>query len=303
MFTQEEIDAEPSEVRKFLMRDRNEKEERDAKRLRFTLKWGIAGVCLPVFLVLGLAFKPWYTVDPGYVGVVTQFGAVQPDVLLSGLHGRIPVRDSIHQVYVGTNRVDEKLAASSNDKQVVTVDFVLNYHVTPGAAVKVFRDLGNDEVNRVIYPSMVEAAKATVSQFDTNALVTQRDIVNTKIGEAVRAKLAPYGIAVDGTSLLNIDFSKQYNDAIEAAAAAQQRAIQAQNEVRQATFDAQKKVVQSEADVQVAQNQAKANDILGKSLAENPSILEKLRIQTWDGHYPQTMLGGGIPMIQLGGNK
>lgn len=301
MFTQEEIDGEASPARKAMMQERNERERREKARLRSTIRWATFGILAPVLLVLGLAFKPWYVVDPGYVGVVTNFGAVQPDVLPSGLHARTPVRDSIHQVYVGTNRVDEKLAASSNDKQVVTVDFVLNYHVTPAAAVRIFRDLGNDEVNRVIYPSMVEAAKATVSQFDTNALVTQRDIVNAKIGEAVRTKLAPYGIAVDGTSLLNIDFSKQYNDAIEAAAAAQQRAIQAQNEVRQATFEAQKAVVKSEADVQVATNQAKANDIIGKSLADNPSILEKLRIQTWDGHYPQYMMGNAIPMIQVGG--
>lgn len=301
MYSQADIDGEASPARKAMMIDKNRREQEENDRIWRITKWVGGSVLFVVFLLAFLAFKPWYTVDPGYVGVVTQFGAVQPDVLLSGLHGRTPIRDSIHQVYVGTNRVDEKLAASSNDKQVVTVDFVLNYHVTPSAAVRVFRDLGNDEVNRVIYPSMVEAAKATVSQFDTNSLVTQRDLVNAKIGEAVRAKLAPYGIAVDGTSLLNIDFSKQYNDAIEAAAAAQQRAIQAQNEVKQSQFEAQKRVVQSEADVQVAQNQARANDILGKSLADNPSILEKLRIQTWDGHYPQYMMGNAIPMIQVGG--
>lgn len=252
-------------------RQRRLQEEGENARIRTLIKRTVLGVAIPLVLLVGYSMRPVAQVEPGFVGVMTNFGWVSPEVYDSGLHFRIPIRQTMHQVYVGTNRVDEKLAASSNDKQVVTVDFVLNYHVTPAAAVRVFRDLGNDEVNRVIYPSMVEAAKATVSQFDTNGLVTQRDLVNTKIGEAVRTKLAPYGIAVDGTSLLNIDFSRQYNDAIEAAAAAQQKAIQAQNELKQTTYDAQKKVIQAEADVEVATNQAKANDILGKSMATTRS--------------------------------
>jgi prohibitin 2 len=276
-------------------------QDQDEVFLSKMIKRTAIGGAVVLALCIGYGMRPVTQVDPGYVGVMTSFGHVNDEVYGSGLHFRVPVQQTMHQVYVGTNRVDEKLAAASNDKQIVTVDFVLNYHVTPAAAVRVFRDLGNDEVNRVIYPSMVEAAKSTVSQFDTNALVTQRDIVNAKIGDAVRAKLLPYGIAVDGTSLLNIDFSSQYNDAIEAAAAAQQKAIQAQNELKQTQWDAQKKVVQSEADVQVATNQAKANDILGKSMNDNPTVLEKLKIQTWDGHYPQYMMGAGvIPLIQVG---
>jgi len=271
----------------------------DASFLK-VVKWTVGTIIVLILLIMGYSMRPVVTVEPGYVGVVQNFDGLSPEVMPAGLHFRMPVRDTVHPVYVGTARVDEKLAAASNDKQVVTVDFALNYRVNPAAAVSVYRDLSNDPANRIIQPTMVDVAKATISQFDTNQLVTQRDSVNQKITDNLKSRLAPYGITVVSTALLNLDFSQQYNDAIEAAASAQQKSIQAQNELKQTQFDSQKRVIQSQADLEAARNQAQANDLLGKSLEANPAIIEKLKVEKWNGEYPQYMLGGAIPLIQVG---
>jgi prohibitin 2 len=238
-------------------------------------------------------------IHAGYRGVKTTWGAVSEEVLDPGLHFTMPFSQAIHPVYVGINKVEEKLAAASSDKQTVTVDFSLNYHVSPRSVVNIYSNLANDQASRVIQPAMIDTAKAIISHYDTNELINKRDLIGTAIETAMREKLKPFGIEVDKANLLNIDFSPEYNSAIEAAASAQQRAIQSENEVKQAQYDAQKGVVQSAARLQIAENDAKANDIIGKSLADNPSVLEQRKIDKWDGHYPQFVGTGATPFIQV----
>jgi prohibitin 2 len=202
-------------------------------------------------------------------------------------------------VYVGTNRVDEKVAGASNDLQTVNMDIALNYNIDPSRVISIYRDLGNDQASRVIQPSIQEVAKQVLAQYTAEQLITKREEVNGKIAAALATRLRPYGIVAQGTSVINLAFSRAFDEAIEAKITAQQNALRVENEVKQTTYEAQKKVVQSEADLQVANNTAKANDVIGKSLAENPSIVEKMKIEKWDGHYPQYMMGNGVPLVQL----
>ena len=260
---------------------------------------GFMAVSVLIFFILAWMLCPVTIVDGGYRGVMTEFGAVSTTVYEPGPHFRWPIRDTMHQVYVGTNKVDLKVGGASNDLQTVNMDLALNYHIDPSRVITIYRDLGNDEVDRVIYPAIQEISKQVLAQYTAEQLITKREEVNDKISMGLRARLAQYGIIAEGTSVLNFSFSHSFDESIEAKITAQQNALRVENEVKQTEYEAKKRVVQSEADLAIAKNTAEANDMIGKSLQNNPGIVELKRIEKWDGHYPQYMMGGSQPMLQI----
>jgi prohibitin 2 len=273
----------------------------DEQRLRTVVKRSIIGVGLVVTFMVGYGMRPIATVPAGYRGVMTTFGNPSETIYDQGIHYRTPISQEMHLVYVGTNRVDAKVAGSSHDLQTVSLDLALNYHIDPSKAVSIYRDLGNDEVARVIEPAMQETTKAALAHYTAEELITKRDEVNTAVEAAIHNRLAPFGIVAENTALINFEFSQTFNNAIEAKITAQQKALQSENEVNQTKWEQQKLVVESEAQKQIAINNAAAIKSRGEALAANPAVLEQMRIDKWDGHYPQYMMGGNsIPLIQVG---
>jgi prohibitin 2 len=280
---------------------REARDKAENERFQRILKRSIIGVSVVAALITAYAMRPVAQVPAGYRGVMTTFGNPSDTVYDQGLHWRTPISQDMHLVYVGTNRVDAKVAGASHDLQQVQLDLALNYQIDPARVVSIYRDLGNDEVARVIEPAMQETTKATLAHYTAEELITKRDEVNTAVAEALRVRLASYGIVTGRTALINFDFSKPFNDAIEAKITAQQHALRAENEVSQTKWEQQKLVVESEAQRKIAENNAYAIQERGKALAANPAVLEQMRIDKWDGHYPQYLMGSGsVPLIQVG---
>lgn len=258
-----------------------------------------AGVLALVFLVAGLILWPFATVPGGYVGLMTTWGAPQTTVYEPGLHFVTPISQSMHTVYVGNWKAESSVAGASKDLQQVDMKVTLNYNILPKAAYKVYFTMGNDPWKIVMDPAVHEVVKAVVAKYEAIDLIQKRDQVSTEIREALLSRFTDIGVNVSAVNIVDFGFSKQFNDAIEAKITAQQNALRVENEIAQTKWQAQKLVVESEAQLRVAENNAKANKLLGDSLAANPALIEKLKIEKWDGHYPQYMLGQSVPMIQL----
>ena len=98
------------------------------------IKWIIIGIV--VLLAIITLFNSFKSVPTGYVGVKTQFGKVQNDVLQEGLNGKVPFIEKIVLIDCRTKKVEVTSESSSKDMQTVNVTIAVNYNVGKDTANK-----------------------------------------------------------------------------------------------------------------------------------------------------------------------
>jgi prohibitin 2 len=266
-------------------------------------------VIIGIIIVAILISSGIKIVDAGNRGVLLSFGAVDTSRSLDeGIHFVVPIRDTVVQLEVRTQKIVEDTVSASRDLQDVRTQVALNYRLNPDSAQLVYRQLGLDYANRVIVPAIQESVKQVTARFNAEELITKREIVKNEIEEQIRARLAPYNFIVDTISITEFQFSDEFVKAVEAKVAAQQRALQAQNELRRIEIEAQQAEAKAVGDQQAniaraegirqanvlqSQGEAQAITTIDKQLRQSPSYLEWLKSQKWNGHLPLVVGEGG----------
>jgi prohibitin 2 len=256
----------------------------------FVLNFKRGAAWFAAALVFLLALLSFVTVEAGSIGVVKRMGKPVAE-LMPGAHFVMPFVDTVTPVIVQTRIVKPNEDASSRDLQVVHTEVTLAYHVDPRYATNVLVNLNDDAENRVIAPAILEAIKATTAQYDVQELIAKRPEVRDKIEEFVKARLAPYNIVAETTSITDFRFSKEYEDAIEAKVTAEQNADKAKNDLVRISTEAEQKVAQ-------AKGEAEALRLQKEQIT--PELLQLRTIEMmqsrWDGHLPENYYGGSAPL-------
>jgi regulator of protease activity HflC (stomatin/prohibitin superfamily) len=254
----------------------------------------ILAVVAIIFLLTILS--PFAAVPAGHRGVMTTFGSPSSEVYSEGLHFRIPIAQRMNLVNVSIQKGEGDGDAASRDLQSVHARVALNYHVKPEAAVSVFRDLGNEPGERIIIPSVHEAVKAVTARFTAEELIAKRTDVRDQIVAQLRERLARHGIVVDEFSIVNFNFSKSFNDAIEAKTTAEQLKLKAERDLQRIEVEAKQKITQAKAEAEAlsAQRQQVTPELIRLREMEN----QRLAIEKWDGKLPNVS-GGAVPFINV----
>lgn len=271
---------------------------------------------LIVLLILALFFiaNPFYAVNSGYVGVLTDFGSVQPVALNPGLHFAVPFYQEIIEISTQPQTDSSEETASTHDLQTVDTSIAVTFHIAAPDApffYQNFRDF-DTLAGRIIGPVVSNDVKAATADYDAEELVTKRDVVDSQVKQLIVSSLAPYHLVVEAVNVANFKFSAAYSQAIEQKQVAQQQALQAQYVLQQVQISAQQQVVQAkaaatatvaaaeggaEATVLQATADAKANGLISQSL--NPSILQLKAVNKWNGTLP-AYLSNGAPLPFIG---
>ena len=74
----------------------------------------------------------------------------------------------------------------------------------------IYKTLGADYDERVLPSIGNEVLKATVAQFDAAELITQREIVSSRIREDLLKRAAEFNILLDDVSLVRLYFFKAH---------------------------------------------------------------------------------------------
>jgi regulator of protease activity HflC (stomatin/prohibitin superfamily) len=274
---------------------------------------GIALAVLVVLVLLVLA-NPFVQVQSGYVGVLSNFGSVQPNPLYPGLHLAIPFYQTIEQVSVQPQTVTSDESGSTHDLQLVNTSIAVTFHVNADNAPDFYQNFRDFDTlgARIIAPAVSNDVKAVTANYDAEELVTKRDIVDAQIKDLIVQSLAPYHLTVEAVNVSNFAFSDAYTQAIEQKQVAQQQALQAQYTLQQTEISAQQQVVQAKAQADAAvetaqgqanallltsQAQAKANALIAQSLT--PVLLQQKALDKWNGDLP-TYLSPGSPLPFIG---
>ena len=284
------------------------------------MKKGLIILIVAVILLLVVATTCTATVQTGYTGIVTTFGKVEDVTLEAGLHFKSPFQRIIPM----DNREQKssfETEAFSSDIQQVNIDGSINYAINKKTAMNLFKEVGTDYFNKLVYPRMLEITKGVFSQYTAENLVANRQKLSEQIREGLDQELAGYGINVISLSIENLDFTDAFTDAVEAKQVAAQRKLQAEIEQGQMTMEtqqqAERKRINAEAEANVAkinadadayalqvrsEAEAEANTKIAESLTEN--LIRFNEIKSWDGKLPTYMSGQGgttIPVLNFGG--
>lgn len=252
-------------------------------------------------IALAAAANTAVIVDAGHVGVVTRFGAVTGATFVQGLNYKLPFAESVWIADVRTQKEQVDAAAASRDLQEVKSTIALNYHLDARHAATVYREIGPQYKTRIVDPAIQEAFKATTAQFTAEELITQREAVKNRAREFLRERLGAFNVLVDELNIVTFEFSRAFNDAIEAKQVAAQRVQQSLNEQLRAKVEADTRVIAATGDATAVLTRAKAaaeaQQIQRATLSE--LYVQFLAVDKWDGKMPQVTGSGGTPFIQI----
>lgn len=264
-----------------------------------TPKQGIALGVAVLALVVFVIFNPMVVINAGNRGVVLHWGAVEDKVLGEGIHWVTPISNDVREIEVRTQKEEVEVGAASKDLQTVSAKVALNFHLDEQNVNKLYQKVGQNYNNNIIAPAIQEAIKAATAKFTAEELITKREEVKMEAKNLLRERLIVNYIVVDELSIVNFDFSAQFNKAIEAKVTAEQDALAQKNKLAQVKYEAEQRVAQAQAEATAIklQSDAAQNEryITLKSLEVTKSAVER-----WDGRLPTQMVpGSALPFLGL----
>lgn len=264
-------------------------DEQETIVIKRIAKW--AGIAI-FTLVFFIFFFPIVIIGAGERGIVfNNASGVEDRILGEGTHLRMPFLQSVTSVSVRTQKTNVKAEAASKDLQTVNTDIVVNWHLDASKVNKTYQQIGDEEAvrDRIIIPAVNEMVKAATAQLNVSEVLSQRTQLKANIDELLRQRLDKNGVILDDVSITNVNFSEEFNRAIEQKQVAQQ-------EAERAIFKAQEAEQTANANINLARGEAEANRLKRESLT--PELLQLRAIEKWDGQLP-TVTGGSTPFVNI----
>jgi regulator of protease activity HflC (stomatin/prohibitin superfamily) len=276
-------------------------------KVDFIKNLGIPKIVLAIpvigaFLLIASLFRPVALVKAGDRGVIfNKFNGVDVTRNLGeGMHFIVPYVETVRHMTVQVQKSTFKATASSADLQQVNAEVVVNFHLDPDNVSRLYQEVGEDYISKLIEPSVQESIKAVTAEYNATDLIAKRPLVKKQAQDIVTERLAKYHILVNDFSITDFKFGNEFEKAIESKQVAEQEALQKNYELQKAKKDAEITITQAEAKktatIALAQGDAESQRLLRQTLT--PSLIELRRIEKWDGKYPQYM-GSSLPMLSL----
>jgi len=278
----------------------------------------LAGILAGVFAIFGITILlgSWYTVDQGERGVMLRNGAIT-GTAEPGLGFKMPIIDKVVDIDVRTQaKLYENILAYSRDQQTAGLTVSVNFRVPADAVTTVYEEYGsvNGLAARLLDRKVMDETKNIFGQFNAVTAIQDRSRlvaeVQMRIQEAV---VGP--IIIESVQIENIDFSDAYENSIEQRMLAEVEVQKVRQNAEREKVQAEIKVIQAEATAKarVAQAKAEAEAITlkgnaeaeainarGKALKDNPSLIDLVSAERWDGKLPTTMVpNAAVPFVSV----
>jgi len=248
-----------------------------------------------VMVIGGILWSGVVQVPAGYEGVRLRFGALD-GTMNPGIHVVIPGVHRVELMETRTQKEESQATAASRDLQIVTTTLALNFRLAPGKVDEVYGSVGLLYKQRVIDPTVQESLKVVTAKYTAEELIRSRAQVKNEVETEIIRRLQSYNIIVDpsGLSIVNFDFSPEFNKAIEAKQVAQQEAEKQKYVLAQAELQKQTEVARAKGTAEAARLNAEALKVNGGGL-----VIAREWIEKWDGKLPQVAAGGNQFIIDL----
>lgn len=273
--------------------------------------FAIAIMCASAALISGCG-----QVDTGEAGFFTRWGEITSrEPLAEGLHCYEPFGTDLITYSIKNQTMTIKTEVFTKDVQQMQLELSVTFNLLKNKVIELHATTGKQYPQVLIVPCVLGAAKDALGKMEADAIVGNREVATASILAAIKEKLSPYGINVSLVNIANIDYSDEYEKAIEEKQVALQRSIKERNETARVKEMAQQDVVRAEAEakatvakataeaeakLKIAEAEAKAIEMKNKALAQSKSLIEYETVKVWDGKLPVQMLGSApLPFIKL----
>lgn len=248
---------------------------------------GVAAVAAVIFIL-----SSFYYVSPGYRGTLVVLGNVSGTSYGNGVGLKPPFISSMVKTDVRTQVLTDSATAYTKDIQTAMVMFTMTYNVVPDAVPKMYQHIGTDYKSKLIIPYVQDAIKDVVGKWQAQYLVANREKARMEILDVLKKKISRTYIQGITFQIINLDYSDNFEKAIENKVIAEQKAQEASNNTKRIQEEANQRVISAKAD-------AEAMGIKAQALEKNQRLVDYEAVQKWDGKMPTYMLGNTMPFINL----
>jgi regulator of protease activity HflC (stomatin/prohibitin superfamily) len=270
---------------------------------------GLVGTVIAVLvglIALTVVGGSFYTVDQGERGVILRNGAVV-GTAEPGLGFKLPIVDSVREINVQTQaRVYEKVMVYSRDQQNANLQVSVNYRLATDQVEKIYSEFGGQDgiVTRLLDRQVPEEVKNVFGRFNAVTAIQERERLSREVQESIQKAASNTMLIVESVQVENIDFSDAYEQSIEQRMLAEVEVQKVQQNAEREKVQAEIAVIQAkaQADAVKLQGDAEAHAInaRGKALRDNPSLVQLVQAEKWDGKLPTTMVPGQtVPFINV----
>ena len=252
---------------------------------------GAISAALVAIMVATTFFSSFHTVPAGHVGVVYEFGAIVNQTT-DGPVWTTPWQN----LKRADNRVQkitfEEIAAASKETQDVTYVVTLNYRVSPDAVQSLYRNVGANYFEILVPSRLQQILKDESVQYPAIEITQKRDEIREAVTSRLASELAPYSVTIVSLQIDNINYSPEFNSAIERKQVATQAALEAEETVRKTEAEARQAIERARGEGESvlirAQSEAEANRILSESIT--PELLQRQAIDKLNPNVSVIML-------------
>lgn len=230
-----------------------------------------------------------YVIIPtGFVGIHTRFGKVIGEKS-AGLNWKIPYIDRIVEMSIREQTIQQVYSVSSKDMQTIQMSLNVQYSIAENPG-EIFVKFNENYEERLIMPRIAESLNAVAARYTIEEFITKRNAMSDELMKEISEDVNEYKVRISACSIIEHDFSDEFDRAIEAKLVASQNALTAANNLEKVRYEA-------EAEVVKAQKTAEANKLLQQSLT--PLLIQKMTIEKWNGVLPTATGGDAIPLLNI----
>ena len=222
-----------------------------------------------------LFFSSIQIVDAGNTGVYTLFGKVDEKELSSGFHLVIPlakivpmtIRTEEYTMSIiqgeGKRKGSDVISALTKEGLSVDLDMTVFYHLNEDSASDIYKNVGLNYEDKIIRPEIRSAIREIIAEYEAKDIYSEkRQEAAQKIGDNLRKKLDPRGIAIEDVLLRNVNLPSGLAESI-------QQKLQAEQEAQRYDFILDKEKKEKERKIIEAEGQEEAQKIINQSLTTN----------------------------------
>ncbi|MBD2464935.1 prohibitin family protein [Oscillatoria sp. FACHB-1407] len=251
--------------------------------------------------LLFLSLNSFIIINPGQAGVISILGKARDGALLEGIHFKPPLIAQVDVYDVTVQKFEVPAQSLTKDLQNLEASFAINFRLDPTQVVEVRRKQGTLQnlVSKVIAPQTQESFKIAAARRTAEEAITQRSELKQDFDSALSQRLEKYAVIVLDTSVVDLNFTREFSNAVEEKQIAEQRA-------QRAVYIAQEAAQEAQAEINRAQGKAEAQRLLAETLkaAGGQLVLQKEAIEAWregGAQMPNVLVlgddAGGVPFL------